>query len=226
MSSFGTAAYGPRSDLPPEVKAAVELARTARFAHSCLPEQGELLRILARGVGPAVIGETGTGYGVGLAWLAAGAHPEAKLISIEREPDRAAAAAGLFRDNPAVEVRVGDWRDLRGFGPFHLLVLDGGGQGKQGEPPLEPAAWLRPGGLLVIDDFTPSADWPPRYAGHVDITRQYWLDHPDLRATQINVSPQSTTILATYTGNDQSTSNPPLDRQKSRSLASHATVAE
>ena len=31
------------------------------------------MRMLARGVGPAVIGETGTGYGVVLAWLAAGA---------------------------------------------------------------------------------------------------------------------------------------------------------
>jgi predicted O-methyltransferase YrrM len=198
VSISGTAAYDARTDLPPQVKAAVELARAAQFPNSCLPEQGELLRLLARGVGSAVIGETGTGYGVGLAWLAAGAHPQAKLVSIERDPDRAAAAAGLFRDNPAVEVRVGDWRDLRHFGPFHLLVLDGGGQGKQDETPMEPADWLRPGGLLVIDDFTPSTTWPPRYAGRMDTSRQHWLDHPDLRATQVNLTPESTTILATY----------------------------
>jgi predicted O-methyltransferase YrrM len=200
VSISGTAAYDARTDLPPQVKAAVELAQTAQFPHSCLPEQGELLRLLARGVGPAVIGETGTGYGVGLAWLAAGAHPHAKLVSIERDPDRAAAAGGLFRDNPAVEVRIGDWHDLRHVGPFHLLVLDGGGQGKQDEAPLEPAAWLRPGGLLVIDDFTPSTTWPPRYAGRIDTSRQHWLDHPDLRATQVNVTPESATILATYLG--------------------------
>lgn len=77
-------------------------------------------------------------------------------------------------------------------------MLDGGGQGKQDEPPLEPADWLRPGGLLVIDDFTPSNTWPPRYAGRVDTPRQHWLDHPDLHATQINVTPASATIIATY----------------------------
>jgi|SRR6266508_2445683 predicted O-methyltransferase YrrM len=200
MSRSGTAAYDGRTGLPAQVQAAVELARAAQFPHSCLPEQGELLRLLARGMGPAVIGETGTGYGVGLAWLIAGAHPQAKVISIEREPQRAAAAAALFPDNPRVDVRVGDWPDLRAFGPFHLLVLDGGGQGKQDEAPLDPTDWLRPGGLLVIDDFTPSTTWPPRYAGQVDTARLHWLDHPDLHATQINVSPESATILATYTG--------------------------
>jgi predicted O-methyltransferase YrrM len=200
MSISGTAAYDTRDDLPPRVAAAVALARAAQFPYSCLPEQGELLRILARGVGPAVIGETGTGYGVGLAWLTTGAHPHAKLVSIEREPDRAAAAAGLFRDNPSVEVHAGDWRDLRVHGLFQLLVLDGGGQGKGDEPPLDPADWLHPGGLLVIDDYTPLTEWPPRYAGQTDVSRQHWLDHPKLRATAVNVSPESATILATYTG--------------------------
>jgi predicted O-methyltransferase YrrM len=200
VSISGTGAYDEYTNAPPQIRAAVELARAAQFPHSCLPEQGELLRLLARGVGPAVIGETGTGYGVGLAWLAAGAHPASTLVSIERDPDRAAAAASLFRDNPAVDVRIGHWGDLRHVGPFHLLVLDGGGQGKQDEAPLNPADWLRPGGLLVIDDFTPSTTWPPRYAGQIDTVRQHWLDHPDLRATQVNVTPTSTTILATYVG--------------------------
>jgi hypothetical protein len=52
---------------------------------------------------------------------------------------------------------------------------DGGGQGKGTEPPLDPVAWLHPGGLLVIDDFTPLTGWPPRYAGEVDVVRQHWL---------------------------------------------------
>lgn len=198
MSISGTAAYDARSDLPSQVEAGVELARAAGFAYSCLPEQGELLRLLARGAGPAVIGETGTGYGVGLAWLAAGAHPDARLVSIERDPKRAAAASALFRDNPAVDVHAGDWRDLHRSGPFDLLVLDGGGQGKQGDAPLQPADWLHPGGLLVIDDFTPSTTWPPRHAGQPDAVRVHWLDHPDLRAAPVNVTPESTTILATY----------------------------
>ncbi len=109
-----------------------------------------------------MIGETGTGCGVGLAWLASAAHPGAQIVSIERNPERAAAVARLFHDDPRVRVCQGDWSELLGHGPFDLLVLDGGGQGKRGEPPLDPLAWMRPGGLIVIDDFTPSIGWPRR----------------------------------------------------------------
>jgi predicted O-methyltransferase YrrM len=198
VAEHGTAAYDGIADLPTLVRAAVDAARAAGFRYSCLPEQGALLRLLAAGVGPGAIGETGTGYGVGLAWLASGAHPDARLFSVERDPDRADAARGLFRDRSTVDIRSGDWTQLRTFAPYDLLVLDGGGQGKGTEPPLDPAAWLRPGGLLVIDDFAPLTEWPPRYAGELDIVRQHWLDHPLLRAVQVNITPTSATILATY----------------------------
>ena len=201
MTQSGTNAYDGMSDLPPLVCAAVELARTAQFPNSCLPQQGELLRLLAHGVGPGTIGETGTGYGVGLAWLASGAHPDTRLVSIESDAGRAAATADVFHDRPTVQVHTGDWRELQAFAPFDLLVLDGGGHGKGTEPPLDPAHWLRTGGLLVIDDFTPLTSWPPIHAGTVDTARKYWLDHTQLRATQINITPNQATILATYIGN-------------------------
>lgn len=196
----GTDAYEGIDELPPLVGAAVQLARTARFPCCCVPAQGRLLRVLAGGIGAGVIGETGTGFGAGLAWLAAGAHPGARLVSVERDPDRAAAAARLFEARPNVQVQKGDWRDLRRFGPFDLLVLDGGGHGKGNEPPLDPSDWLRPGGLLVIDDLSPLTGWPPRFQGRVDTARRYWLDHPRLRATQVNVAPGQAALLATYLG--------------------------
>lgn len=200
MALTGTAAYQQAAVLAPLVEAAVELARATGFELSCMPEQGELLRVLARGVGAGTIGETGTGCGVGLAWLASGAHPGARLVSVERDPDRAAGAARVFHGHPAVQVLQGQWADLRAFAPFDLLVLDGGGQGKGAEPPLDPAEWLRPGGVLVLDDFSPLTEWPPTFGGQVDEARLWWLDHPQLRATQINVSPDHATILAVYVG--------------------------
>jgi len=197
----GTAAYEQHRDLPPLVAAAVEAARRAEFDYSCLPEQGHLLRVLAGGVGAGVIGETGTGCGVGLAWLATGAHTDARLVSVEREPDRAAVAAEVFADEPRVQVRTGDWRDVADAGPFDLLVLDGGGQGKDEEPPLDPAAgWLRPGGLVVIDDFTPMTSWPPTHRGALDGARRYWLNHPRLRAAEVKVTPAAATVVGTYLG--------------------------
>jgi predicted O-methyltransferase YrrM len=200
MTASGTAAYANHPDLPPLVAVTVDAAQRAGFDHSCLPEQGELLRVLARGIGGGVIGETGTGYGVGLAWLATGAHPAARLVSVERHPDRAAAAAALFADEPRVQVRTGDWRDLAAAGPFDLLVLDGGGQGKRDEPPLAPGDWLRPGGVVVLDDFTPMTTWPPEHRGRPDSARTYWLDHPLLRAAEVRVTPTAATIVATYLG--------------------------
>jgi predicted O-methyltransferase YrrM len=187
--------------IPPLVKAALELAEATGFQQSCRPEQGELLRLLARGAGPAVIGETGTGCGVGLAWLASAAAPGSTLVSIDRDPHRTAAVTALFQAEPAVQILTGEWPALRAHGPFDLLILDGGGQGKgndPNDPPLNPAEWLRPGGLIVMDDFTPSTTWPPMYQGRVDEPRRYWLTHPDLRATQINIAPDAATIFATY----------------------------
>jgi predicted O-methyltransferase YrrM len=197
MTLDGTAAYAGRTDLPPLVAAAVELARRCGFAYSCRPEQGELLRLLARGVGAGRIGETGTGYGVGLAWLRSGAHPDASLWSVERDPDRAAEVRSLMLGIPGVQVVTGDWRDLPGA-PFDLLVLDGGGQGKGTEGPLDPAHWLRPGGTLVIDDFTPMTGWPPTYEGRADTVRMHWLGHPDLATAEIRLTPTAAALVATY----------------------------
>jgi len=207
MSESGTEAYEGRTGLPPRVEEAVRLARSLGFEYSCLPEHGELLRLLARGfggavTGGAVIGETGTGCGVGLAWLLAGAHVQSRIVSVERDPERAAAAQKLFADAPGVTVLHGDWRALRAFAPFDLLVLDGGGQGKGDEPPLDPTEWMRTGGVLVIDDFSPLTSWPPMHGGVVDTARTYWLDHPQLRATQVNVRSDAATIIATYVGED------------------------
>jgi predicted O-methyltransferase YrrM len=196
----GTAAYEQWQKLPPAVAAAVGAARRVGFDYSCRPEQGELLRVLARGVGAGVIGETGTGCGVGLAWLASGAQPDARLVSIEREPDRAATADAVFAGDPRVRVRTGDWSELVGAGPFDLLVLDGGGQGKSEEPPLDPAGWLRPGGVVVVDDFTPMTGWPPTHGGRLDAARRYWLDHPRLRAAEVKVTPTAATIVGTFLG--------------------------
>ncbi|MFE3203241.1 hypothetical protein [Embleya sp. NPDC059237] len=58
----------------------MEAARRHGFAFSCRPEQGRLLQVLAAGATHR-IGETGTGYGVGPAWLASGALPGTRLVS-------------------------------------------------------------------------------------------------------------------------------------------------
>ncbi|MEU0003471.1 class I SAM-dependent methyltransferase [Streptomyces sp. NPDC006314] len=197
MAAGGTDAYTGADTLPPLVRHALAAARAHRFPHSCRPEQGRLLYALAGGA-PFRVGETGTGLGVGLAWLAAGAGQGVRLYGVERDPERARAAAGVFAGRPGVTVLTGDWRRIEGYGPFDLLVLDGGGQGKApGDRPADVERLLVPGGTVVVDDFTPATGWPPLHEGEVDRARLHWLEHPALRAAELRLAPDLSTVVGT-----------------------------
>jgi predicted O-methyltransferase YrrM len=207
MCVTGTASYDGEVDLPPLVERAVELARSMRFPYSCHPAQGRLLALLARGRPGGLIGETGTGCGVGLAWMLSAADPTTRLVSIERDATRAAAARSLLSGSEQVQVLTGDWPGLLEHGPFEVLVLDGGGSGKTADDSrVEPRDALRPGGSLVIDDWAPWDAWPPTAAGefdtvpgaarHLNTARLHWLEHPDLLASEVRLTPTLSTIVA------------------------------
>ncbi|NEA61855.1 class I SAM-dependent methyltransferase [Streptomyces sp. SID12488] len=199
MSLTGTNAYATVAPaaLPPLVRRAVAAAREHGFPYSCRPEQGRLLHTLAGGA-DARIGETGTGCGVGLAWLASGARAGTRIVSVERDPQLACRTAELFTDCPGVEVIEGDWRRIAEQGPYDLLVLDGGGQGKTpGDPPADVHNLLAPGGTVVIDDFTPATGYPPSHEGVPDRARLHWLEHPALRAVELRLAPDLSTVVGT-----------------------------
>lgn len=195
MAVGGNTAYSGITDLPPLVRAAIELATSQGFDNSCEPAQGKLLSVLARGNAGGRIGETGTGCGVGLAWMLDATGESTSIVSVELDPSRAAASAALFAGRPNVRVFAGNWTELREHGPFDLLVLDGGGKGKEpaDDPPLDPAdGWLAVGGTIVLDDFIPFDR--PGAAAH-DHARRYWLGHPALQATELRLSPSLATLV-------------------------------
>jgi len=205
MSILGTSSSTDRADradtgaLPEPVARAVELATRLGFARSCRPEHGRLLRALAAGAAPGPaggIGETGTGCGVGLGWLIAGRRPGVRLVSIEREAELVHAVRELFADVPDLEVLHGDWTAIHEHGPFDLLVLDGGGNGKQTSA-ADPLRLLTPGGTLVVDDLTPLTAWPPTHRGAPDTGRTVWYDHPALLTTEVRLALDLSTLLAT-----------------------------
>ncbi|MCM2423544.1 class I SAM-dependent methyltransferase [Streptomyces sp. RKAG293] len=197
MSLRGTDGYDEIDALPPLVRRAVAAARRHGFAYSCRPEQGRLLQVLAGGAQRS-IGETGTGCGVGLAWLASGAADGVRLVSVERGLERARIAAGVFKGCDQVEILHADWRRIADRGPYDLLVLDGGGQGKNGDA-AEPSQLLAPGGTVVIDDFTPAGTWPPLFGGAPDLARLHWLEHPELRAAEVRLAADLSAVVGTYT---------------------------
>jgi predicted O-methyltransferase YrrM len=191
----GSNAYERIEHLPPLVRTAVAIASSQGFGHSCAPEQGRLLSVLARGYVGCRVGETGTGCGVGLAWMVDATDRATSFVSVEIDATRAETSAGLFAGQPNVRIINGNWTELRAFGPFDLLVLDGGGKGKEpgDDPPLDPTdGWLAMGGTIVLDDFTPSDN------AH-DQARRYWLNHPALRATELLLTPTLSTLVARRT---------------------------
>lgn len=199
MSISGTDAHAAAdpATLPPLVRRALAAARRHGFAYACRPEQGRLLYALAGGARER-IGETGTGCGVGLAWLASGAREGVRLFSVERDAERARVAAEVFADRPEVEVIHGDWRRIEEHGPYDLLVLDGGGTGKTpGDDPADPAGLLTPGGTVVVDDFTPATAWPPLHEGAPDRARLHWLEHVALDTVELRLAEDLATLVGT-----------------------------
>lgn len=190
--------YRATTDVPPLVERASALAGRLGFTQSCWPEVGRLLAVLASGVRSGVIGETGTGCGVGTAWMASALSPDTRLLTIELDAERAEAVREVLDPAPNVGVLQGDWRELLPHGPFDMLFVDGGSGKRQEQEAVLDA--LRPGGLVVLDDLWPEGIEPPELRGQPDPVREFWLDDPRLAAAEILTGPRMAVILATRIG--------------------------
>ncbi len=184
----------PPRQPPPLVQAATAAAVAAGFRLSSTVETGRLLRAVAAAKPAGRVAESGTGHGVGTAWLHSGLGAAATLVTVEADPDRADSAAALFADDPRVRVLCGDWRLLESHAPFDVFFCDGGGKR---DDPAGVVDLLAPGGVLVLDDFTPSASWPPLFEGAVDDLRVWYLTHPLLVSAEVQVGPGQANLVCT-----------------------------
>ena len=125
--------------------------------------------------------------------MASGLDPSGWIVTVECDPERASAARAVHIADPRVQVLTADWTELQVHGPFDIFFCDGGGKRTEPEAVI---AMLAPGGLLVLDDFTPCSSWPPLHDGRLDALRLRYLCHEKLVATQVAVSPEETCILA------------------------------
>lgn len=146
----------------------------------CLPDVGRFLAVLGAGCVGGRIGEMGTGVGVGAAWLASAMPVDCRLVTVELDPLRVAAARRVFADEERVEVVHGDsYDELARRAPFDLLFVDGG-------PSDRVVELLRIGGRLVFDDVTPvealPADSPYRMS---DPKREFFFADSRLVAAEV-----------------------------------------
>jgi len=147
---------------------------------SSVPEVRALLLVLATG---RDVAELGTAFGEGAAAMAETAR---SVVTVERDPERAAVARRRLAGIANVELLEGDWRDLlRGRGPFGLVYADSGDYDWDAILDL-----VEPGGLIVKDDLTPGR------AIDGDPVRTFLLRDPRVAATELSVTPAINVIVA------------------------------
>jgi predicted O-methyltransferase YrrM len=181
-------------ELPPLVSAALSLSGRRGFVSSTRNETGRLLATLAASK-TGIVGELGTGCGVGSAWLRSGAVEGTKIVTAESDPQLAQVVAELFAEDEQIEVVSADWTALIERGPFALLFVDAREAKLSARDII--ADVVEPGGFVVLDDFTPSPVWPPMYEGRVDMLRQDWLMDKRFTTVEVMVAPDAAVLLAT-----------------------------
>ena len=181
-------------ELPTIVSRAFDVSRKAGYVSFCRNETGRLLATLAATRG-GTMAEFGTGCGVGTAWLRSGMREDARIVTAELDRRLATAAAEMFADDDRVEVLEADWSTLHERGPYSLVFLD------SGDPDAVRADavvdLLEPGGIVVLDDFTPCEMWPPIAFGRVDTLREEWLSDERFTAVEVMIAPDASAVIAT-----------------------------
>lgn len=168
---------------------------------ACIPQVGRLLQTLAAGKPNGVIGEIGTGAGVGTAWLASGLIGNAHLVSAEIDEMRANAVKNLFRAYPQIEIRTGDWHDVLNINEqFDLLFIDAAPR-----KDLEYSNWdtiiqyIKIGGQIVMDDLIPIEQWPPEWESNIDVKREFALANPRAIGTEVHTTATTSAVIMTRT---------------------------
>ena len=182
-------------ELPPIVKRAFDVCRKAGYVSFCRNETGRLLATLAA-TREGTVAEFGTGCGVGTAWLRSGVRDEkTRILTAELNPTLAEAAQEIFADDDQVDVLAADWSTLLDKGPFSLLFLDSREPKEAGPDAI--AEIVEPGGVVVLDDFTPCSSWPPVYEGRVDVLREQWLTDERFTSVEVMVADDASVLIAT-----------------------------
>ncbi len=142
----------------PAMAAATRASDAAGLPHIAVsPQQGKFLGLLAGAIGARRVLEIGTLGGYSTIWLARGAGPDGRVVTLEYDPKHAEVAiANLDRAGVGDRVRVIVGAALKTLptvtdGPFDLVFIDA--DKKNNADYLEWAVRLaRPGSVIVLDN--------------------------------------------------------------------------
>ncbi|WP_397601760.1 O-methyltransferase [Silvanigrella sp.] len=131
------------------------------FDMASRPETGALLRVLAASKPNGRFLEIGTGTGLGTAWLLEGMDKNSKLISIECDKNVQSVAKEAFLNDDRLELIYDNGSDFlkNQISNSYDMIFADAYPGKY-EFLNETLNLLKPGGVYIVDDMLPQADWP------------------------------------------------------------------
>lgn len=156
---------------PPVLDQILSATVAAGFQMASEPQTGYLLRTLAASKPSGYFLELGTGTGIATAWLLDGMDEGSKLLTVEHDSSVAAIAQKYLGHDQRVSFEIEDAGSLikylvRQDQRFDLIFADTW-IGKYAY--LEDALnLLNPGGLYVIDDMLPQANWIEGHESNVE----------------------------------------------------------
>jgi predicted O-methyltransferase YrrM len=153
---------------PAALPAILERTEALAFPMPSEPRTGAMLRVLAASKPGGRLLELGTGTGLSTAWLLDGMDRDARLTSVDVDPEPQAVAREILGGDERLRIVTADAAVFVGQQAretFDLIFADAM-PGKY-ECLDDALALLRPGGLYVIDDMLPQTSWPENHAAKV-----------------------------------------------------------
>lgn len=153
---------------PAALPAILERTEALAFPMPSEPRTGAMLRVLAAAKPGGRLLELGTGTGLCTAWLLDGMDRDARLTTVDVDPEVQQVARAFLGSDTRLDIVTADAGEfLRRQQPatYDLIFADA----MLGKFDLldEALALLRPGGLYVIDDMLPQTNWPDGHAPKV-----------------------------------------------------------
>ncbi|UBM61029.1 methyltransferase domain-containing protein [Marinilongibacter aquaticus] len=150
---------------------------------------GSMLKALVSAKRGGQFLELGTGTGLSLAWILEGIDAESEVISIDYDPQLIDLVKGFFHDESRVKLMAqdgGEWILANQDKRFDLIFADAW----PGKYSLldETLALLKPGGIYLIDDMNPQANWPEGHAEKAVNLLAHLEDRRDLEIVKMNWS--------------------------------------
>ena len=153
---------------PPALHAIIEGTHRLGFDMASEPKTGALLRALAASKPNGTFLEIGTGTGLSAAWILQGMDDKSVLTSIDNDEDAQRVALEHLGDDTRFNLIFADgaaWLQQNQNLRFDFIFADAW-PGKFSHLELA-LKLLNKGGMYIIDDLLPQANWPEGHAPKV-----------------------------------------------------------